>query len=76
METIKVMPISLPVKLVIFSHLSDTQELARMEGNPVHQINRINFAKFLISKYTDTSVEIDPDKEYLEFITNHPNMKF
>lgn len=76
METIKVMPIPLSVKLVIFGHLSDTQELARMEGNPVNQINRINFVKFLIYKFPDTSVEIDPDKEYQEFITQHPNMKF
>jgi len=76
METIKVLPITLSAKMVIFSHLSDTQELARMEGNPVHQINRINFAKYLLGKYPDTGVEIDPDKEYQEFITQHPNMKF
>jgi hypothetical protein len=75
METIKVMPISLSAKLVIFSHLSDAQELAYAE-DPIPGINRINFAKFLISKYPDTSVEIDPDKEYQEFITQHPNMKF
>jgi hypothetical protein len=64
------------VLLLVFSHLSDTQELARLEGNPIHQINRINFAKHLLSKYPDTSVEVDPDKEYFEFVTKYPKMKF
>jgi hypothetical protein len=75
-ETIKVMPISLPARMVIFSHLSDAQELIRLGGNGIHQINRINFAKWLLGRYPDTSVDIDPDKEYKEFIENHPNMKF
>ena len=64
------------VLLLVFSHLSDTQELVRLEGNPIHQINRINFAKHLLSKYSDTSVEVDPDKEYFEFVTKYPKMKF
>jgi hypothetical protein len=64
------------VLLLVFSHLSDTQELARLEGNPIHQINRINFAKHLLLKYPDTSVMVDPDKEYSQFVTKYPKMKF
>jgi hypothetical protein len=75
METIKVLPIALSVKMVIFSHLSDAQELAYSE-DPIPMINRINFAKYLIGKYSDTTVEIDPENEYQEFINQHPGMKF
>lgn len=64
------------VSITIASHLSDAQELARLGGNPINQINRINFAKFLLMKYPDTSVNIDPDFEYQEFIDRFPNMRF
>jgi hypothetical protein len=75
-EATKAFPMKLPVRMVVFSHLSDAQELARLGGNPQNQINRVNFAKHLLSKYYDTSIEINPDKEYQDFIDRNPNMKF
>ena len=47
--------------MVIMSHLSD---LATDFLNFNEKQDRINFIKFLILKYPDTSVEIDPDAEY------------
>lgn len=45
-------PIS--IKMVLFSHLSDIQEMSNNE-----KINdRVNFLKLLISKYSDTKMEV------------------
>jgi hypothetical protein len=56
--------------MIIFSHLSDVQEV------PTHNSNhaRINFVKFLINKYPNTETEIDPDAEWQEFQSKHPNL--
>ena len=56
-------------RLIIMSHLSDVQELSndrRING-------RINFAKYLISKYSkNLMVEIDPEADYEEFNKKFP----
>ena len=63
-------PIQLPVKLVIMSHLSDAQEMLTIRGQtPVSKTCReINFAKFLLLKYSNTDVLIDADVEYLFYL--------
>lgn len=63
------------VSMVMMSHLSDVQELMGLGGNPKLQSNRIDFVKFLMLKYKDTSTEIDPDAEYALFIEKYPNKK-
>lgn len=53
--------------IVIMSHLSDVQTSMNWESDPERaELNntRINFAKWLILRYPDTSVEIDPDAEF------------
>ena len=65
---------SMPIKasMVIMSHLSDAQELISFENAHSLDANEsINFAKFLILKYTNTDTEIDPDLEYKEFTEKH-----
>jgi len=62
--------ISVPVKAVIISHLSDIQEgnLLWTKVSPVIQNDRINFIKWLIIKYSYClDVEIDSDIEYQEY---------
>lgn len=53
------------------SHLSDAQDCG-----PDHKSRNthINFAKFLLLKYSNTDVEIDADVEWSEFSTKHPNL--
>jgi len=53
--------------MVAMSHLSDAQEL--MEMGMAESANfRINFAKWIISKYREDMVsEFDPDAEWTEF---------
>jgi hypothetical protein len=58
-------------RMVIMSHLSDAQELNGVSGKTARVHIHINFAKFLILKYADTDVEIDPDAEYAEFCTKY-----
>jgi hypothetical protein len=70
------MSLTLPAKMIIFSHLSDIQELVNLEGNPTFIRNRINFVKYLLNEYPDVTVGIDPEKEYEKFINQYPNMKF
>lgn len=54
------------VKIVIMSHLSDAQELVNMgliSGKGVH--NHINFAKALLLNYPNTDVDVE-EKELNE----------
>lgn len=54
------------VKIVIMSHLSDAQELVNMglvNGKGVH--NHINFAKALLLNYPNTDVDVE-EKELNE----------
>lgn len=60
---------TLKVKMVIMSHLSDAQHL--MESDTVEANLRINFAKFLILKFPNTDVEINPESEWEQFTTKH-----
>lgn len=54
--------------IIIMSHLSDVQEMLGFSPhNECELIKRINFAKWLLVKYPDTNVEIDPDAEYALF---------
>jgi hypothetical protein len=54
--------------IVIMSHLSD---LADITFDFSEKRDRINFIKFLILRYPDTSVEIDPDAEYDLYLYRH-----
>lgn len=61
------------VSMIIMSHLSDIQEgdYSMGENNVEYLRNeRINFIKWLVLKYPDTRVEIDPNAEYAEFEKN------
>ena len=71
----------LKVKIIIISHLSDSQELAGLINLDVsHEVlsgrinHNINFAKYLLMKYPDTNVEVNADLEYEEFQKKHPNL--
>lgn len=52
-------------QLVVMSHLSDAQELMRLEGNPHPDGNmymHVNFAKYIISQCEgNLNQKIDPD---------------
>jgi hypothetical protein len=54
--------------MVIMSHLSD---LADITFDFSEKRNRINFIKFLIFKYPDTRVAINPDAEYELFLNRN-----
>lgn len=56
--------------IVVMSHLNDAKiELNfSTEKEKITAGFRIDFVKFLIKKYPDLSVEIDPDEEYNIFI--------
>lgn len=56
--------------IIITSYLSDCQHTTSKKMID----HNINFAKFLLLKYNDTSVEIDPDMEYELFKQKHPNL--
>ncbi len=51
------------------SHLSDAQHL--MESSVIDANLRINFAKFLLLKFPNTDVEINPESEWEQFISKH-----
>ena len=66
------------VRIVIASHLSDIQETANhnaMLSNDI-VIQRLNFCKYLLSKYSDTTQVIDADKVYSEFENYTANNKW
>ena len=53
--------------IVIMSHLSDSQHLIVSSAiDKIH--NHINFAKFVVSKFPDTQVDIDADALWTEFV--------
>ncbi len=54
------------------SHLSDAQETSGFNSKRCN--THINFAKFLLLKYSDTNVEIDADAEWKEFSEKHPSL--
>lgn len=60
------MGIKISVQMAIISHLSDAQELLSMALNleqAVDEANKqINFAKHLLLKYPDTSVELSNEE--------------
>ena len=59
------------VKIVIMSHLSDAQELVNMwliNGKGVH--NHINFAKALLLNYPNTDVEEKELNELWQKVTS------
>jgi hypothetical protein len=61
------------VSLIIASHLNDIQEI--IAGNDNSFINhKINFVKYLVMKYKDTSVEINPNEVYTEFLEKFPTL--
>lgn len=69
------MGIKISVQMAIMSHLSDAQELLSMALNleqATDEANKqINFAKHLLLKYPDTSVELsneELDREWHEVI--------
>ncbi len=70
--------IPIPVSMLIMSHLSDAQELIGMCGKESQLHQQINFAKWLLSRYKDTSVEIDNDtanKEWEAYLERFPMTK-
>jgi len=58
--------------IIIMSHLSDAQHL--MESSSVDANLRINFAKYLLLKFPNTDVEIDPESEWELFEAKHPQV--
>ena len=61
------------VSLIIASHLIDIQEI--IAGNDNSFINhKINFVKYLVMNYKDTSVEINPNEVYTEFLEKFPTL--
>jgi hypothetical protein len=65
------------VRIVIASHLSDIQETANhnaMLSNDI-VIQRLNFCKYLLSKYSDTTQEIDAEEVFSEFENYTANNK-
>jgi len=54
--------------MIIMSHLSDVQESIHYKFYYEEVNAHINFAKWLLLRYPDTSVEIDADEEYEKFI--------
>lgn len=55
------------VSRVIMSNLSDAQENLFLSNKDRYINNPINFAKFLILKYSNTNTEVNPDAEFSEF---------
>lgn len=53
------------------SHLSDIQG-GNLDGAATW--HRINFTKFLLTKYPNTDVEVNADAEYAEFVQKHPKL--
>lgn len=60
-----------PARMIMMSHLSDIQEIT--DRKEIDQ--RCNFVKFLLMKYSDTSVNINADEEFAEFLTKFPQFK-
>jgi len=55
------------VSMIIASHLSDVSDFLS-DAAAINARQRINFAKYLLFKYSDTTTLINPDLEWDEFI--------
>ncbi len=58
------------VQLIIFSHLSDVQSEPLGENNRL----KINWIKYLLMLYPDTTTLIDVDEVWEEFTQKYPNL--
>ena len=56
------------VQLTIMSHLSDIQH------HPENMNHLLNFVKFLLSWYPNTTEQHDPERDYQHFKDKHPNL--
>ena len=61
--------------IIIMSHLSDSQHLLDYENSQEEVNTRLNFAKFLIMKFPDTTKEIDAEVEYEAFQEKSKQLK-
>lgn len=62
-------------RTVIMSHLSDVQYTMTMPTERETNSTRINFAKYLLLKYSNTDQEIDPDVEYRLYLNLTESLK-
>lgn len=62
-------------RTVIMSHLSDVQYTMTMPTERETSSTRINFAKYLLLKYSNTDQEIDPDVEYRLYLNLTESLK-
>lgn len=60
------------VKIVIYSHLNDLM----MNKEDLNFKTRMNFVKYLINKFPNTEVEIDPNKEWDNFLLSTETPKY
>lgn len=63
---------TIKVSTVINSHLSDVQ--ATIGAEEETNRTKLNFVKYLVLNYADTSVKIDPDVAWELFKRKHPNL--
>ena len=72
-ETLKPESLTVKARIVVMSHLSDSQEEI-YRGMNAEAITRINFVKYLTFKLGgDLSQEIDPDKYWVDFQKSRVN---
>jgi hypothetical protein len=62
-------------RTVIMSHLSDVKYTMTMPTERETNSTRINFAKYLLLKYSNTDQEIDPDVEYRLYLNLTESLK-
>lgn len=65
---------TIDIKTVIFSHLEDIKFENGLPGDANKVTTRANFIKWLMIKYKDLNVEIDPAEEFNFFARMHPNL--
>jgi hypothetical protein len=69
---------TIQASIVIFSHLSDVQESINMGifglEDKKRNNTRLNFSKWLLLKYDNIRVRIDPDEEFELFKKEHPTL--
>lgn len=58
------------LSIIILNHLNDVKvEVGTLDRACVKKaLNRIDFVNFLILKFKDTTIEVDPEKEYDLFL--------
>lgn len=59
------------VKMIIMSHLSDLQEEigTSKPAQAFYMTQKLNFVKFLLTRFPDTTVEINADEQWESFTT-------